>query len=498
MTLLEQELLDNINESYELLGLDDRYTDIALSETVTQADIKKYNDIFKQANKLIKDSGGKAQFQNIMNVLLLMLQYCLSFIGKIGINAATAGLPINQKTMIKSSDGKVIIGINIPALLLGFAFDKLLALLFDKGLNSVKTNSLKNSYKKLINELERIKRVCKDDKLEQKCQTYIDKINKAIKDIDKKSPIKEDNNMRTLSEMLEEIENESTFEDIDSILNFLDEACAKDECSTSKREGCTKKEDTDMEDEIDDEDLEESYSDEELQEMLLSLDESCEVIQEFVDDQEFQIATEGTVANYAKAGQDFFKLRSAFGKSIKMAKKAAKKGDTAEAKKYIQAAKGTLKKFEKMINDLDDEGLKNNIIGSISGAIVMMLRYIIPVNVHTAGKTITRSLVAANKTAAALAVGAPTALFGIGFGIKTIVDSFKNLKTVILTIKKEGLTAKTFNAFRTQSITVLRQMTKALDKAEKNLSKKSVKESYEYEDLDESVLFDADDLSLDF
>ena len=493
MTLLEQELLDNINESYELLGLDDRYTDIALSETVTQADIKKYNDIFKQANKLIKDNGGKAQFQNILNVLLLMLQYCLSFIGKIGINAATAGLPINQKTMIKSSDGKVIIGINIPAVLLGFVFDQLLALLFNKGLNSVKTNSLKNSYKKLINELERIKRVCKDDKLEQKCQTYIDKINKAIKDIDKKSPIKEDNNMRTLSEMLEEIENESTFEDIDSILNFLDEACAKDECSTSKREGCTKKEDTDMEDEIDDEDLEESYSDEELQEMLLSLDESCEVIQEFVDDQEFQIATEGTVANYVKAGEDFFKLRSAFGKSIKMAKKAAKKGDTAEAKKYIQAAKGTLKKFEKMINDLDDKGLKNNIIGSISGSIVMMLRYIIPGT--AAGTTITRSLLAAKKPAAALVA---TTLFGLGFGIKTIVDSFRNFKTVILDIKKEGLTARTFNAFRTQSITVLRQMTKALDKAEKNLSKKSVKESYEYEDLDESVLFDADDLSLDF
>ena len=304
--------------------------------------------------------------------------------------------------------------------------------------------------------------------------------------------------MRTLSEMLEEIENESTFEDIDSILNFLDEACAKDECSTSKREGCTKKEDTDMEDEIDDEDLEESYSDEELQEMLLSLDESCEVIQEFVDDQEFQIATEGTVANYVKAGEDFFKLRSAFGKSIKMAKKAAKKGDTAEAKKYIQAAKGTLKKFEKMINDLDDKGLKNNIIGSISGAIVMMLRYIIPSGVHGAGKTITRSFLTAQKPAAALAAGVPTALFGLGFGIKTIVDSFKNFKTVILTIKEEGLTARTFNAFRTQSITVLRQMTKALDKAEKKLSKKTVKESYEYEDLDESVLFDADDLSLDF
>lgn len=493
MTLLEQELLDTINESYELLGLDDRYNDIVLSETVTQADIKKYNDIFKQANKLIKDNGGKAQFQNILNILLLMLQYCLSFIGKIGINAATAGLPINQKTMIKSNDGKVIIGINLPAVLLGFVFDQLLALLFNKGLNSVKTNSLKNSYKKLINELERIKRVCKDDKLEQKCQTYIDKINKAIKDIDKKSPIKEDNNMRTLSEMLEEIENESTFEDIDSILNFLDEACAKDECSTSKREGCTKKEDTDMEDEIDDEDLEESYSDEELQEMLLSLDESCEVIQEFVDDQEFQIATEGTVANYVKAGEDFFKLRSAFGKSIKMAKKAAKKGDTAEAKKYIQAAKGTLKKFEKMINDLDDKGLKNNIIGSISGSIVMMLRYIIPGT--AAGTTITRSLLAAKKPAAALVA---TTLFGLGIGIKTIVDSFRNFKTVILDIKKEGLTAKTFNAFRTQSITVLRQMTKALDKAEKNLSKKSVKESYEYEDLDESVLFDADDLSLDF
>ena len=109
MTLLEQELLDTINESYELLGLDDRYNDIVLSETVTQADIKKYNDIFKQANKLIKDNGGKAQFQNILNILLLMLQYCLSFIGKIGINAATAGLPINQKTMIKSNDGKVII-----------------------------------------------------------------------------------------------------------------------------------------------------------------------------------------------------------------------------------------------------------------------------------------------------------------------------------------------------------------------------------------------------
>lgn len=262
MTLLEQELLDNINESYELLGLDDRYTDIALSETVTQADIKKYNDIFKQANKLIKDSGGKAQFQNILNILLLMLQCCLSFIGKIGINAATAGLPINQKTMIKSSDGKVIIGINIPAVLLGFAFDKLLALLFDKGLNSVKTNSLKNSYKKLINELERIKRVCKDDKLEQKCQTYIDKINKAIKDIDKKSPIKEDNNMRTLSEMLEEIENEEygldeSCEEIDRFMSVLEDAileadnCAK-ECSTKKE--CSVKKETDYMD--DDEDIE--------------------------------------------------------------------------------------------------------------------------------------------------------------------------------------------------------------------------------------------------
>ena len=262
MTLLEQELLDTINESYELLGLDDRYTDIALSETVTQADIKKYNDIFKQANKLIKDSGGKAQFQNILNVLLLMLQFCLSFIGKSLINSATAGLPINRKTMVTSDDGKIVIAVNIPAAILGSIFDQLLNLLFSKGLDKVKTNSLKNSYKKLINELERIKRVCKDDKLEQKCQTYIDKINKAIKDIDEKSPIKEDNNMRTLSEMLEEIENEEygldeSREEIDRFMSVLEDAileadnCAK-ECST-KKECSVKKETDDMDD---DEDIE--------------------------------------------------------------------------------------------------------------------------------------------------------------------------------------------------------------------------------------------------
>ena len=262
MTLLEQELLDTINESYELLGLDDRYNDIVLSETVTQADIKKYNDIFKQANKLIKDNGGKAQFQNILNILLLMLQFCLSFIGKSLINNATAGLPINRKTMVTSDDGKIVIAVNIPAAILGTIFDQLLNLLFNKGLDKVKTNSLKNSYKKLINELERIKRVCRDDKLEQKCQTYIDKINKAIKDIDEKSPIKEDNNMRTLSEMLEEIENEEygldeSCEEIDRFMSVLEDAileadnCAK-ECST-KKECSVKKETDDMDD---DEDIE--------------------------------------------------------------------------------------------------------------------------------------------------------------------------------------------------------------------------------------------------
>ena len=123
-----------------------------------------------------------------------------------------------------------------------------------------------NNYRKMVDSLQNIKRTCKDDSVEKKCDRLIERINKEIVKI---SNQKGDKNMNTIEEMLQDEDFGLSFAEssddrlneaesiIEDTLQELEEACGSCNKSVKKEGSCNKSvkkeiaDDEDGEDDID-------------------------------------------------------------------------------------------------------------------------------------------------------------------------------------------------------------------------------------------------------
>ena len=283
MNVYETDIMNLLNENEAIMGTDTVVLEVELPfdlpEEVNALDRTKYKVLFKNANAVITGEGGKKQPEDVINLILDALKLCLSFLAKFGSKfLGRAVIPDQLKIKIIAKDlqgAPFRMTLNPIGFLLDFVVNALVNKLFEMAVAPVRANAYIKSYKEMISRLEQIKRVCDDRETKEKCDILIEKINKAIKDLESKI-VKEVSNMKTLKEAMLDID-ESINHSIVTESDLYDSLCeAEAECldedeflnpdiftnedaSLSEGKKCTKCENADEDDEDDvEDDLDES------------------------------------------------------------------------------------------------------------------------------------------------------------------------------------------------------------------------------------------------
>lgn len=263
MDIYESKLIDVFNENQLINNSDIIVNELSLPKEINAADKARYTDIIIRANKVLDDNGGSKETRTettITNIILDALKFLVgvyaSGISGVKINAATPNtLKINMK--VNTAQGKKTLRFNPLKYILGFVIDKLVNKLFEIVVAPARRASMINNYRKMVDSLQKIKRTCKDDSVEKKCDRLIERINKEIV---KLSNQKGDKNMNTIEEMLQDEDFGLSFAEssddslneaesiIEDTLQELEEACGS--CNKS-----VKKETADDEDGEDDVDV---------------------------------------------------------------------------------------------------------------------------------------------------------------------------------------------------------------------------------------------------
>lgn len=263
MDIYESKLIDVFNENQLINNSDIIVNELSLPKEINAADKARYTDIIIRANKVLEDNGGSKETRTettITNIILDALKFLVgvyaSGISGVKINAATPNaLKINMK--VNTAQGKKTLRFNPLKYILGFVIDRLVNKLFEIVVAPARRASMINNYRKMVDSLQKIKRTCKDDSVEKKCDRLIERINKEIV---KLSNQKGDKNMNTIEEMLQDEDFGLSFTEssddrlneaesiIEDTLQELEEACGS--CNKS-----VKKETADDEDGEDDVDV---------------------------------------------------------------------------------------------------------------------------------------------------------------------------------------------------------------------------------------------------
>lgn len=263
MDIYESKLINIFNENQLINNSDIIVNELSLPKEINPADKARYTDIIIRANKVLDDNGGSKETRTettITNIILDALKFLVgvyaSGISGVKINAATPNtLKINMK--VNTAQGKKTLRFNPLKYILGFVIDKLVNKLFEIVVAPARRASMINNYRKMVDSLQKIKRTCKDDSVEKKCDRLIERINKEIV---KLSNQKGDKNMNTIEEMLQDEDFGLSFTEssddrlneaesiIEDTLQELEEACGS--CNKS-----VKKETADDEDGEDDVDV---------------------------------------------------------------------------------------------------------------------------------------------------------------------------------------------------------------------------------------------------
>jgi hypothetical protein len=263
MDIYESKLIDVFNENQLINNSDIIVNELSLPKEINAADKARYTDIIIRANKVLDDNGGSKETRTettITNIILDALKFLVgvyaSGISGVKINAATPNtLKINMK--VNTAQGKKTLRFNPLKYILGFVIDRLVNKLFEIVVAPARRASMINNYRKMVDSLQKIKRTCKDDSVEKKCDRLIERINKEILKI---SNQKGDKNMNTIEEMLQDEDFGLSFAEssddslneaesiIEDTLQELEEACGS--CNKS-----VKKETADDEDGEDDVDV---------------------------------------------------------------------------------------------------------------------------------------------------------------------------------------------------------------------------------------------------
>ena len=262
MDIYESKLIDVFNENQLINNSDIIVNELSLPKEINAADKARYTDIIIRANKLLDDNGGSKETRTettITNIILDALKFLVgvyaSGISGVKINAATPNtLKINMK--VNTAQGKKTLRFNPLKYILGFVIDKLVNKLFEIVVAPARRESMINNYRKMVDSLQKIKRTCKDDSVEKKCDRLIERINKEIV---KLSNQKGDKNMNTIEEMLQDEDFGLSFAEssddslneaesiIEDTLQELEEACGS--CNKSVKKETA--DDEDGEDDID-------------------------------------------------------------------------------------------------------------------------------------------------------------------------------------------------------------------------------------------------------
>lgn len=262
MDIYESKLIDVFNENQLINNSDIIVNELSLPKEINAADKARYTDIIIRANKVLDDNGGSKETRTettITNIILDALKFLVgvyaSGISGVKINAATPNtLKINMK--VNTAQGKKTLRFNPLKYILGFVIDRLVNKLFEIVVAPARRASMINNYRKMVDSLQKIKRTCKDDSVEKKCDRLIERINKEIVKI---SNQKGDKNMNTIEEMLQDEDFGLSFAEssddslneaesiIEDTLQELEEACGS--CNKSVKKETA--DDEDGEDDID-------------------------------------------------------------------------------------------------------------------------------------------------------------------------------------------------------------------------------------------------------
>ncbi len=262
MDIYESKLIDVFNENQLINNSDIIVNELSLPKEINAADKARYTDIIIRANKVLDDNGGSKETRTettITNIILDALKFLVgvyaSGVSGVKINAATPNsLKINMK--VNTAQGKKTLRFNPLKYILGFVIDRLVNKLFEIVVAPARRASMINNYRKMVDSLQKIKRTCKDDSVEKKCDRLIERINKEIVKI---SNQKGDKNMNTIEEMLQDEDFGLSFAEssddslneaesiIEDTLQELEEACGS--CNKSVKKETA--DDEDGEDDID-------------------------------------------------------------------------------------------------------------------------------------------------------------------------------------------------------------------------------------------------------
>lgn len=262
MDIYESKLIDVFNENQLINNSDIIVNELSLPKEINAADKARYTDIIIRANKVLDDNGGSKETRTettITNIILDALKFLVgvyaSGVSGVKINAATPNsLKINMK--VNTAQGKKTLRFNPLKYILGFVIDRLVNKLFEIVVAPARRASMINNYRKMVDSLQKIKRTCKDDSVEKKCDRLIERINKEILKI---SNQKGDKNMNTIEEMLQDEDFGLSFAEssddslneaesiIEDTLQELEEACGS--CNKSVKKETA--DDEDGEDDID-------------------------------------------------------------------------------------------------------------------------------------------------------------------------------------------------------------------------------------------------------
>lgn len=262
MDIYESKLIDVFNENQLINNSDIIVNELSLPKEINAADKARYTDIIIRANKVLDDNGGSKETRTettITNIILDALKFLVgvyaSGVSGVKINAATPNaLKINIK--VNTAQGKKTLRFNPLKYILGFVIDRLVNKLFEIVVAPARRASMINNYRKMVDSLQKIKRTCKDDSVEKKCDRLIERINKEIV---KLSNQKGDKNMNTIEEMLQDEDFGLSFAEssddslneaesiIEDTLQELEEACGS--CNKSVKKETA--DDEDGEDDID-------------------------------------------------------------------------------------------------------------------------------------------------------------------------------------------------------------------------------------------------------
>lgn len=249
MDIYESKLIDIFNENQSINNSDIIVNELSLPKEINAADKARYTDIIIRANKVLDDNGGSKETRTettITNIILDALKFLVgvyaSGISGVKINAATPNtLKINMK--VNTAQGKKTLRFNPLKYILGFVIDKLVNKLFEIVVAPARRASMINNYRKMVDSLQKIKRTCKDDSVEKKCDRLIERINKEIVKISNQKGYK---NMNTIEEMLQDEDFGLSFAEssddslneaesiIEDTLQELEEACGSCNKSVKK------------------------------------------------------------------------------------------------------------------------------------------------------------------------------------------------------------------------------------------------------------------------